>query len=181
MNINLFKKSPAGRLVYAPGGYWAFVPHPLPPRFEWDDTTVTLLSKADLAVGRLSGLIETMPNPDLLIYTFLRREAVLSSRINSVQSSLSDLLFYEVTNSAKHPDVRETYNYVRAIKYGLNHLDELPLNLPFLRELHSILMGEGYEGDVKPGEFRNTQVWNGPPDCTLEKAYFVPPPEEEMS
>jgi Fic family protein len=180
MNINLFKKSPAGRLVYAPSGYWAFVPHTLPPRFEWDDKMVTLLSQADLAVGRLSGLIETMPDPDRLIYTFVRREAMLSSRINSTRASLSDLLLYEITGIEKQPHVEETYNYVRAMEYGLSYLDEMPLNLRFLRELHGILMKGGHSEQVHPGEFRNTQVWNGPPGCTLEKAIFVPPPVQEM-
>ena len=180
MNINLFKKSPAGRLVYAPGGYWAFVPHPLPPRFEWDDTMVTLLSRADLALGKLSGLIETVSHPDLLVYSFVRREAVFSSRINGVQSSLSDLLLYEVTQVEKQPDVKEIYNYVRALEYGLDHLDELPLNLPFLRELHGVLMKEVNVENTHPGEFRNSQIWNGPPGCTLEQAIFVPPPVDEM-
>jgi Fic family protein len=180
MNINLFKKSPAGRLVYASGGYWAFVPHTLPPRFEWDDKMVTLLSQADLAVGRLSGLIETMPDPDRLIYPFVRREAILSSRINSTRASLSDLLLYEITGIEKQPHVEETYNYVRAMEYGLSYLDEMPLNLRFLRELHGILMKGGHSEHIRPGEFRNTQVWNGPPGCTLEKAIFVPPLVQEM-
>jgi Fic family protein len=180
MNINLFKKSPAGRLVYAAGGYWAFVPHPLPPRFEWDDRLVTLLSQADLAVGRLSGLIEAMPDPDRLIHPFIRREALLSTRINSTRLSLSDLLRYEITGAEKQPHVEETYNYVRAMEYGLNYLDEMPLNLRFLRELHGILMNGSHTEYIRPGEFRNTQVWNGPPGCTLEQAIFVPPPVQEM-
>ncbi|MEJ2738968.1 MAG: Fic family protein [Dehalococcoidia bacterium] len=167
-------------MVYAPGGYWAFVPHPLPPRIEWDDTMVTLLSRADLALGKLSGLIETVSHPDLLVYSFVRREAVFSSRINGVQSSLSDLLLYEVTQVEKQPDVKEIYNYVRALEYGLDHLDELPLNLPFLRERHGVLMKEVNVENTHPGEFRNSQIWNGPPGCTLEQAIFVPPPVDEM-
>ena len=180
MNINLFKKSPAGRLVYAPGEFWAFVPHPLPPRFEWDDTMVTLLSRADIALGRLSGLIETISRPDLLVYSFIRREAVLSSRIDGVQASLSDLLFYEVAQIEKQPDVKEIYNYVRALEYGLDHLDEFPLSLSFLRELHSVLMRDVNEENTRPGEFRSSQIWKGPPGCTLEQAIFVPPPVDEM-
>src|SRR4030043_194693 len=157
MDIALFRNSPSGRLTRASGGYWAFVPNPLSPSLEWDNALVSLISKADIAVGTLSGLGETLPNPHLLIYPFIRREAVLSSRIEGTRSSLSDLLLFEATKMEKQRDVKEVQNYVRAMEYGLKRLDELPLSLRFIRELHSILM-EGVRGEnATPGEFRQSQ------------------------
>jgi Fic family protein len=180
MDTALFKKSPSGKLVRAPGGYWAFVPGPLPPKLEWDDALVSVLSKADIAVGTLSGLGETLPNPHLLIYPFIRREAVLSSRIEGTQSSLSDLLLFEATQVEKWGDVREVQNYVRAMEYGLKRLDEMPLSLRFIRELHGILM-EGVRGQqATPGEFRQSQNWIGSAGAVLDEATYVPPPVPEM-
>jgi len=180
MDTALFKDSPAGRLIRAAGGYWAYVPNSLPPNLEWDTALVSQVSRADLAVGTLSGLGETLPNPHLLIYPFIRREAVLSSRIEGTQSSLSDLLLFEATKVEKQRDVREVQNYVRAMEYGLNRLNDLPLSLRFIRELHGILM-EGVRGEhATRGEFRQSQNWIGTPGATLNDATFVPPPVPEM-
>jgi Fic family protein len=180
MDIALFKNSPSGRLTRASGGYWAFVPNPLPPKLEWDNALVSLVSKADIGVGTLSGLGETLPNPHLLIYPFIRREAVLSSRIEGTRSSLSDLLLFEATKIERQRDVKEVQNYVHAMEYGLKRLDELPLSLRFIRELHSTLM-KGVRGEqATPGEFRQSQNWIGPPGCTLNEAAFIPPPVPEM-
>jgi Fic family protein len=180
MDTMLFKNSPSGKLIRATGGYRAFVPNLLPPRLDWDDDLVSILSKADIALGTLSGLSETLPNPHLLIYPFIRREAVLSSRIEGTQSSLSDLLLFEATRVEKRGDVKEVQNYVRAMEYGLNRLNELPLSLRFIRELHSVLM-EGVRGShATPGEFRQSQNWIGSPGATLDEATFVPPPVPEM-
>lgn len=180
MEIGLFQNSPSGRLIRASGGYWAFIPHPLPPKLEWDNSLVSLISKADLALGTLSGIGETLPNPHLLIYPFIRREAVLSSRIEGTQSSLSDLLLFEATKVEKQRDVREVQNYVHAIEYGLKRLDELPLSLRLIRELHGILMERVRGEHATRGEFRQSQNWIGPPGCSLNEASFVPPPVPEM-
>jgi len=180
MDTALFRNSPSGRLVRAIDGYWAFVPNPLPPKLDWSDALVSLTSKADLALGTLSGLGETLPNPHLLIYPFIRKEAVLSSRIEGTQSSLSELLLFEATKAEKQRDVREVQNYVHAMEHGLKRLDDLPLSLRLIRELHAILM-EGVRGErATPGEFRQSQNWIGPPGCTLNAATFVPPPVSEM-
>ncbi|MFA5439500.1 Fic family protein [Dehalococcoides sp.] len=180
MDEELFKKSPAGKLVKSTGGYWAFVPNTLPPKLEWDTALVSRISRADLAVGTLSGLGETLPNPHLLIYPFIRREAVLSSRIEGTQSSLSDLLLFEATQVEKQRDVKEVQNYVRAMEYGLKRLNDLPLGLRFIRELHGILM-EGVRGErATPGEFRQEQNWIGSAGAMLDNATFVPPPVPEM-
>ena len=180
MDTALFKNSPSGKLVRATGGYWAFVPNALPPVIEWDTELASQMSRADLAVGILSGLGETLPNPHLLIYPFIRREAVLSSRIEGTQSSLSDLLLFEATQVEKQRDVKEVQNYARAMEYGLKRLVELPLSLRFIRELHSILM-EGVRGErATPGEFRQSQNWIGSAGAVLDEATYVPPPVPEM-
>ncbi|MBN2098567.1 MAG: Fic family protein [Dehalococcoidia bacterium] len=180
MDTALFRRSPSGKLVRASGGYWAFVPSPLPPKLEWDDAMVSIMSKADMALGTLSGLGENLPNPHLLIYPFIRREAILSSRIEGTQSSLSDLLLFEATRIEKPGDVREVQNYVRAMEYGLKRLDELPLSLRFIRELHEILMEGVRGGHATPGEFRQSQNWIGSPGATLNEATFVPAPVPAM-
>ena len=180
METNLFQHSPSGKLIHAMGGYRAFVPNPLPPKLKWDSSLVSLISRADLAVGTLSGLGENLPNPHLLIYPFIRREAVLSSRIEGTQSSLSDLLLFEATRLEKHRDVKEVQNYVRAMEYGIKRLEELPLGLRLIRELHGILMEEVRGEHATPGEFRQSQNWIGSPGCTLDEATFVPPPVPEM-
>ncbi len=180
MDTTLFQNSPSGKLIQAKGGYLAYVPNPLPPRLEWDNALVSVMSRADIALGTLSGLGETLPNPHLLIYPFIRREAVLSSRIEGTQSSLSDLLLFEATQVEKREDVKEVQNYVHAMEYGLNRLSELPLSLRFIRELHGILM-QGVRGEhATPGEFRESQNWIGNAGATISNATFVPPPVPEM-
>jgi Fic family protein len=180
MDINLFQSSPSGKLIRTLGGYHAFVPNPLPPKLDWDNSLVSLVSRADLALGTLSGLGDTLPNPHLLIYPFIRREAVLSSRIEGTQSSLSDLLLFEATSVEKQRDVREVQNYVQAMEYGLKRLEELPLGLRLIRELHDILL-KGVRGEqTTPGEFRQSQNWIGAPGSALKDATYVPPPPQEM-
>ena len=180
MEPSQFTEACWGRVVRTPRGHWAFVPNPLPPPLEWTDSLVSLLSRADRALGELSGLGENLPNPHLLIYPFVRKEAVISSRIEGTQSSLSDLLLFEATKVEKQRDVREVQNYVKALEYGIKRLEELPLGLRLIRELHGILM-EGVRGErATPGEFRRSQNWIGPGNCPVEEATYVPPPVSEM-
>lgn len=189
MDIERFRNSTAGRLVKGVGGYWAFVPKPLPPQLDFVPELVSALSEADRALGELAGIGRTLPNPYLLIRPFIRREAVLSSRIEGTQASLAELFAYEVQQlplpGIARPSVRsdllEVANYVRALEYGLKRLDSLPLSLRLMRELHERLM-EGVRGDrLTPGEFRHSQNWIGSPGCTLDEATFVPPPVHEMN
>ncbi len=160
--------------------YWAFVPAPLPPSFNYTTRLIRILSEANRAIGELAGLGRTLHNPWLLIRPFLRREAVLSSRIEGTEADLTAVYAYEA--GVRHglpPDVREVHNYVRALEYGLERLQELPVSLRLIREMHAILM-EGVRGErAKPGEFRRRQNWIGPPGCSLEEATFVPPPPGE--
>ncbi len=183
MKAELFRDSPSGRAVRTPAGFWAFVPNPLPPAFPWTETLVAALSEADRALGELAGLGRALPNPHLLIRPFVRREAVLSSRIEGTQASLSELYAYEAVQPALSeptPDVREVYNYVRALEHGLERLASLPLSLRLIREIHAVLM-EGVWGERQtPGEFRRLQNWIGPPGSTPENAPYVPPPVPEM-
>lgn len=173
---------PSGRLIRQPGGYSAFVPYPLPPELEWSPALVSSLSEADRAVGRLAGEGARLPNPHLLIRPFIRREAVLSSRIEGTQATLGELLAAEAGAAAERSpaDLREVANYVTALEYGIKRLRELPLSLRLVKELHAALM-EGVRGNTaQPGEFRRTQNWIGPQGCTVANATYVPPPPAEM-
>ncbi|MCC6747952.1 MAG: Fic family protein [Deltaproteobacteria bacterium] len=163
-------------------GFWAFVPDPLPPAFTWTAGLVRALSDADRAVGRLAGEGGRLPNPHLLIRPFLRREAVLSSRIEGTQATLGELLAAEAGAGVERSpaDLREVANYVVALEHGLERLKVLPLSLRLIREVHGRLM-EGVRGNPsRPGEFRRIQNWIGPPGCTLSNASYVPPPVPEM-
>jgi len=183
MNLAEFRDSPSGKLVKTKAGYWAFVPNPLPPAIAWSDELVTTLSEADRAIGELAGLGRLLPNPHLLIRPFMRREAVFSSRIEGTQASLSDLLTYEAVQLTLFDlpdDVHEVHNYVRALEYGLERLQDLPLSLRLIREVHALLM-EGVRGETQtPGEFRRSQNWIGAPGAMLADASYVPPPIPEM-
>ena len=182
MNPDDFKNSAAGKCIKTLGGYWAFIPNPLPPRIEYDQEIINLLSDADRLLGELSGTGRLLPNPYLLIAPYVRREAVSSSRIEGTQASLNDLFFFEAEEQQlpKVPDVREVRNYVRAMEYGINRLKKLPVSIRLVREIHKILM-EGVRGKhATPGELRRTQNWIGPPGCTLNESTYVPPPVEEM-
>ena len=178
-----FSESSPGRLIKAQGAYWAFVPNPLPPALEVDWALAEPLAEASRRLGELAGITRTLPNPHLLIAPFVRREAVLSSRIEGTQASLADLARFEMgpANSAAATDVSEVANYVRALDYGLARLESLPMSLRLLREIHQRLM-KGVRGDhATPGEFRRSQNWIGGPGSTLADATYVPPPVHEMT
>ena len=174
---------PHGRRIRCAGGYFAFVPAPLPPPIVWDGTLTAALSRADFAIGRLAGEGRRFTNPHLFIRSFVRREAVLSSRIEGTRTTLAELLAAEAggTGATDAADLREVGNYVAALEYGLERLETLPLSLRLIRELHERLM-RGIRGDAAaPGEFRRSQNWIGPPGCGLNDASYVPPPVEELA
>lgn len=181
MEANQFSPRAPGRTIRTARDYHAFVPNPLPPKVAWTPALVSLLSRADRALGELAGIGRALPNPHLLILPFARREAVLSSRIEGTQASLSDLYVYEAAPKRDESgDVREVSNYVRALEYGLHRLGELPVGLRLIREIHQQLMRGVRKEHSTPGEFRRTQNWIGPPGCLLKDATYVPPPAEEM-
>jgi Fic family protein len=180
-----FSEKKSGSLLHTAQGYLAFVPNPLPPVIEFDMQLAMALSRADAALSELSGLGGQLPNPHLLISPYIRREAVLSSRIEGTKASLSDLLIDEIddtrANRTRSDDIKEVRNYVQALQHGLDRLGELPLSLRLIREIHAKLM-EGVRGEkATPGEFRRSQNWIGPTGSTPMTAAFVPPPEIEMN
>lgn len=183
MSMQRFRHSPSGRLVQARLGeidYWAFVPNPLPPALPPDWELAGALSAADRALSELAGLGRTMPNPQLLIGPFVRREAVLSSRIEGTEADIADLYIFEAGRAAPDADVREVHNYVAALEYGLERLHALPISLGLIRELHERLL-RGVRGErATPGEFRRTQNWIASQPGTVAEADFVPPPVPEM-
>ncbi|MGB9428609.1 MAG: Fic family protein [Gammaproteobacteria bacterium] len=183
MNPEDFHCREAGRLVLTPQGCHAFVPAPLPPKLQYDAGLMLALSRADAALSELAGLGRALPNPHLLIAPYIRREAVLSSRIEGTQSSLSDILMDEAKTTLPHgeaADIHEVRNYVTALEYGIKRLKSLPLSLRLVRELHARLM-HGVRGERStPGEFRRSQNWIGPAGSSLVTAAYVPPPPQEM-
>lgn len=148
-----------------------------------DVAMVGLLSRADQAVGRLDGVARTLPNPDLFVAMYVRREAVLSSQIEGTQSTLEDVLAFELDPKQREApqDVEEVINYVRAMNYGLARLADLPLSLRLIREIHAELLSGVRGADKLPGEFRRSQNWIGPQNAPISQATFVPPPVPEMT
>lgn len=177
MSMDNLQDSPTGHLVPTIGGQRAFVPAPLPRRIEPSMPLMRSLDEALSAVANLAGVGETIQNPHLLIRPFVRREAVLSSRIEGTQASISDLFRYEASG-ARRPrgDVEEVANYVQALDHGLSLLDELPISVRLMNQVHSVLMRGVRGGEMRPGELRNEQVWIGPPGTPIEDARYVPPP-----
>jgi len=161
----------------------AFVPAPLPPHppIEWTPELRSKFDQALLALGRLDSVSTLLPDTSLFLYMYVRKEAVLSSMIEGTQSSLSDLLLFELGQEPGVPldDAREVSNYVAALDHGLRLLGEgLPLSLRLLREIHSVLMAKGRGSNQAPGEFRLSQNWIG--GTRPGNAAFVPPPAEEV-
>lgn len=175
----------AGSYRRQAAGYRAFIPAPLPPEppVRLSGDLHTLLSQADRAIGRLDGSVQTLPNPDLFVFMYVRKEAVLSSQIEGTQSSLQDLLAAEAelfTGAARPGDVDEVVNYVGAMNHGLARLPTLPISVRLIREIHERLLRGVRGGRLTPGELRRSQNWIGPGGCTLQEATFVPPPPEEV-
>ena len=171
-----------GSFVPVAGDYVAFVPAVLPPSIFWDTNIAVSLSAADRSISRLAGEARHLSNPNLLVAPFIRKEAVLSSRIEGTQTTLGELLAAEAGAPVERSllDLREVGNYVTALEYGLRRVDSLPLSLRFVRELHERLM-RGVHGDITaPGEFRRVQNWISGPSSILADANYVPPPPSEL-
>ena len=172
----------SGQYIRQLGGYRAFIPAPLPPEppIQIAGELQGLLSQADRALGRLDGSIQTLPNPELFVAMYVRKEAVLSSQIEGTQSSLQDVL--EAQARVFAPQSRsgagEVINYIRAMYAGLEKLNKLPVSIRLIREIHrELLRGvRGSHPSLTPGELRTSQNWIGPAGCTISEANFVPPP-----
>lgn len=163
--------------------YFAFIPHPLPPKppVSYSHKLQDLQERANRALGRLDGISFSLPDPDLFIYSYVRKEAVLSSQIEGTQSSLSDLLLFEMedTPGALKTDVIEVSNYVAAMQHGLMRLHKgFPLSLRLIKEIHRMLIQDTRGSDKEPGEFRRSQNWVA--GTRPGNALYVPPPVSEV-
>ena len=180
------KRGLQGRLVKrstASEPFEAFIPAPLPPRpaVAFDAHLQRQLGVADRALGQLDGVGALLPDPSLLLYFYVRKEALLSSQIEGTQSSISDLLLFESAEVPGVPleDVREVSNYVAALMHGIELLRAgLPVSLRLIRELHRVLLSKGRGSQADPGEFRRSQNWVG--GTRPGNALYVPPPPEEL-
>lgn len=178
-------QSRAGRYVRQPLGYRAFIPSSLPPvpPVVIDHEMQRLLTESALALGRLDGSIQTLPNPDLFVFMYIRKEAVLSSQIEGTQASINDLIRAEagIFDPQTPKDVDEVVNYIAAMNHGLARLQDLPISIRLIREIHEKLM-QGVRGyNLQPGELRVSQNWIGPAGSSLRDASFVPPPHHEAA
>lgn len=183
-----FSSPPNGRTVRADhpsiGAYEAFVPNPLPESLDLPIETILRLSEADRAIGELSGEGRRLPNPGLLINPLLRREAVLSSRIEGTETTVAGLYAFEVgqlsflepEDRERRSDLQEVQNYVRALHFGISEVERRQVSLSLIQDLHRILL-QGTRGEARgTGVFRSEPVWIGPEGCTIEEATYVPPP-----
>lgn len=165
-------------------GYKAFVPAKLPPEppIQFDVEMQSLLSLADRKLGRLDGITQILPNPELFVAMYVRKEAVLSSQIEGTQASFADVLSaeYNQAEDQRRDDIGEVSNYVRAMNWGLKELERLPLSLRLIRNIHKELLQNTRGSHRNPGKFRTSQNWIGPAGCTLSNATFVPPSVPDM-
>ena len=175
----------SGQYIKQLQGYKAFIPEPLPPKnpeLSIDDELQDYLSGADISLGRLDGSIQMLPNPDLFIEMYVKKEAVISSQIEGTQSSLSQLLKKEseVNDPDTPSDVNEVSNYVKAMHRGLELLNDLPVSVRLVKEIHKELLRDVRGQEKNPGELRKSQNWIGSEGRDIRHATFVPPPEHEM-
>ena len=162
-------------------GYLAFYPAPMPRRLSLSAETATWLGEAEAALGRLDGLSQLLPNPNLLVRPYLVREAVASTRIEGTRASIAEVFETDASGAELSPDMEEVLNYVRATEHGVGRLANLPLSMRLVRECHAILL-DGVRGrDKQPGEVRATQNWIGSPTSTIDTATYVPPPPDAMN
>ncbi|NLT57829.1 MAG: Fic family protein [Clostridiales bacterium] len=174
----------AGKFVKQSEGFISFVPSELPPNppINLDDEMQYLLSLADRKLGRLDGVVNIVPDPELFVSMYVLKEAVLSSQIEGTQASLMDVLAdnNRAPTAKELLPAREVVRYIDALEYGLKRLDDLPLSLRLIREIHGILLADGRGSERNPGEFRSSQNWIGEAGCPLMEATFVPPTVPDM-
>lgn len=168
------------RRTPGPHGYVAYFPAPIPRSLALPASTVRLLGEAEGALGRLAGVGRLVRNPDLLIRPYLLREALSSTRIEGTRASMAEVFEADAAGEAPNADVEEVVNYVAAMRWGLERLDELPLSTRLLCEMHGRLMAGVRGRELAPGELRTSQNWIGAPGSTIETAQFVPPPHEVL-
>jgi len=180
MDPSQFTDDAPGELTEIPVAGWAYIPDPLPPPLSITPQVLRLLSEADRAVGELEGAGHIIPNPELFIGPFLRREAVYSSRIEGTVTSFDDLGLFEVSGIRAEEDTQEVGNYVRATRHGLAQLDKIPPSLRLIREVHNVLLEHVRGRDRHPGEFRSIQNYIRGGGLTEKTARYVPPSPEHV-
>ncbi len=183
MDPSEFKSAKAGRIVTTADGYAAFVPAPLPPKLTFTRELVVALSRADAALGALSGLGGELPAPGPLTAPFLRQEALCNSRIEGADVTLTELLLHEISAApagSRLDELDAVRNALAALTYGVEVVAAHPLDLRLIRSLHERLLRGEPTSARTPGEFRTTQTWVGPPGSTLADATYVPPPVRQM-
>ena len=174
--------SRSGTYILQPTGYRAFIPKPLPPRpaIQMKPALATLLSQADISLGRLDTMGLLLPDLDHILAMYIRKEALLSAQIEGTQASLEDLFEYESHVPVDNPhDVKEVVNYIKALNHGLERLEKIPMSIRVIKEIHEILLKGARGSEKTPGEFRKSQNWIGPTGCALKTASFIPPPPYE--
>ncbi len=172
----------AGTFVMQSGGYKAFIPAPLPPNppIVYDEELQSLLSMADRDLARLDGITTVLPNADLFIAMYVKKEALLSSQIEGTQASLEGVLEFEADLTPREDvnEIKEVINYIKALNYGMRRLNELPMSLRLIREIHKNLLEDTRGANRNPGELRKLQNYIGAPGASLDEATFVPPPPD---
>jgi Fic family protein len=181
MDIKAFK-SPFGEIIKT-SDYSTFVPYKLPPRIEYDEGLAALLSEASLQLGNLSGLGKLIPDPNLLIAPYIRREAVLSSKIEGTQASILDIFNFEAGSDRKENDeskrITEVINYVHSLNDSLNDIKlGKHIDIELIKKAHKILMNKVRGQELNPGELRKAQNWIGVPGTKIQDATYVPPAPE---
>lgn len=180
-----FPPTRAGNYKIQKEGYKTFVPKPLPPDppLELDNKLLQLLSKADQALGRLDGVTEVLPNPDLFVMMYVKKEAVLSSQIEGTQASLIDVLEFEAKalDPNKPSDVIEVVNFIKAINHGLEQIKQKKnISISLIKKIHYHLLKDSRGGGKEPGKLRSVQNWLGPPGSNISEATFIPPNVKDM-
>lgn len=174
--------SRSGKYITQLRGYKAFVPTPLPPEpgLKVNNETLKLQEQASAGLARLDGLSYFLPNTDLFISMYVKKEALLSSQIEGTQASLEDLFEHESGMAIDNiNDVKEVVNYVKALDYGIERLKTLPMSVRLIKEMHEILLKDARGQHKTPGEFKRTQNWIGAANSNLQNAAFIPPSPED--
>lgn len=172
----------SGLYISQATGYKAFIPSSLPPSpaIAMDGSLGQLLSEANIALGRLDTMGYLLPNVEHIIAMYVRKEALLSSQIEGTQASLVDIFAYEGQDSLENiQDIQEVVAYIKALNHGLQRIEEFPMSIRLIKEIHHILLSSSRGKERTPGEFKRSQNWIGPVGSTLKNASFVPPPPLE--
>ncbi len=178
-----FSQNAPGNVIRTTHGYYAYIPNPLPPEIDWTPSLINHLTQSERSIARLEEVGQSFPVPHVLVRPFVQKEAVLSSQIEGTQTDFKSLLRYEaqqLTFLEDKQDAQEVQNYVKALDYGMERIQALPMSIRLIKEVHAILL-KGVRGELStPGELRRSQNWIGRPGATLENARYVPPPVDEM-